>query len=89
MQRKDIQYVPLVRFIAEKQAELGMWVCSWDFEPPYSELPDNLFRSKMGKLIDKGYVTGCNCGCGGDYQVTDKGRELISANTIEGEIQHE
>jgi hypothetical protein len=69
-----------VRFIADKQAEIGMWVCYWNLEPPYSELPDRLFRAKMGKLINKGYLTGCNCGCRGDYEVTAKGLALIQAS---------
>ena len=75
VQCKDIEDGPLVRFVAAKQAEKGMWVNSWDFEPPYSELPDRLFRAKMGKLIAKGYLTGCPCGCRGDYEVTSKGIE--------------
>ena len=73
MQCKDIDDAALVRFIADKQRELGAWVCVWDLAPPYSEMPGNLFRAKMGKLISKGYLTGCNCGCRGDYEVTVKG----------------
>jgi hypothetical protein len=78
-QCKDIPDVPLVRFIADKQASTGHWVCVWDLEPPYSDLPGNLFRAKMGKLINKGYLTGCNCGCRGDYEVTDKGLAFIAS----------
>jgi hypothetical protein len=76
-QCKDIDDAALVRFVADKQRELGTWVCVWDLEPPYSELPDRLFRAKMGKLIKKGYLTGCNCGCRGDYELTTKGREYL------------
>ena len=36
-QCKDIADGPLVRFVADKQIELGTWVCVWDFEPPYSD----------------------------------------------------
>jgi len=81
MQCKDIADAPLVRFIADKQSELGAWVCVWDFEPPYSDLPSNLFRAKMGGLIDKGYLTGCNCGCRGDYEITKQGRAFIMEAT--------
>ncbi|MDQ5861288.1 MAG: hypothetical protein M3536_03395, partial [Actinomycetota bacterium] len=52
MQCKDIADAPLLRFIAAKQAEKGMWVNT--FEPPYSDLPDNLFRAKMGQLMKRG-----------------------------------
>jgi hypothetical protein len=77
MQCKDIADTPLLRFIADKQAEIGMWVCYWDLEPPYSDLPDKLFRAKMGQLLKRGLVTGCNCGCRGDYEMTVKGREYL------------
>jgi hypothetical protein len=82
MQCKDIPDAPLVRFVAEKQASTGHWVCVWDLEPPYSDLPGNLFRAKMGKLINKGYLTGCNCGCRGDYEVTPKGLAYIEATEV-------
>lgn len=75
MQCKDIDDVALVRYVADAQAERGMWVCY--FDPPYSDLPFKLLRAKMGNLINKGYLTGCNCGCRGDYEVTMKGRELL------------
>jgi len=82
MQCKDIPDAPLVRFVAEKQQEKGYWVNVWDFDgTPYADLPDNLFRAKMGNLIKKGYLTGCNCGCRGDYELTNKGREFLEWDT--------
>jgi hypothetical protein len=81
MQCKDIPDVPLVRFIAEKQREKNLWVNTWDFdETPYANLPDNLLRAKMGQLIKRGLITGCNCGCRGDYEITIKGLLFISEN---------
>jgi hypothetical protein len=80
MQCKDIEDAPLLRFIARKQAEKGLWVNTWDFEPPYAELPSNLFRAKMGQLIKRGLLTGCNCGCRGDYEITNKGMNFIANN---------
>jgi hypothetical protein len=80
-QCKDILDGPLLGLIARKQREKGMWVNTWDFEPPYSELPDNLFRAKMGQLMKRGLIDGCNCGCRGDYELTDKGREFLANAT--------
>lgn len=77
MQCKDIEDGPLLLFVARKESEKGGWVNTWDFEPPYSDLPDNLFRAKMGGLIRRGLLTGCNCGCRGDYETTAKGRQFI------------
>lgn len=77
MKCKDIADEPLVRFIATKQAQKNLWVNTWDFEPPYSDLPDKLFRAKMGQLMKRGLITGCNCGCRGDYEITAKGLEYL------------
>lgn len=38
--------------------------------------PANLQLAKMQSLIDRGLVDGCTCGCRGDFELTDKGREL-------------
>lgn len=78
MKCKDIADEPLLRFVATKQAEKGGWVNRWDFVgTPYADLPDNLFRAKMGKLIGRGLITGCTCPCRGDWEMTPKGLEFI------------
>jgi predicted transcriptional regulator len=33
---------------------------------------------KMAKLIKRGLVSGCGCGCRGDYEITQKGIEWLS-----------
>jgi hypothetical protein len=81
-QCKDILDGPLLAFVARKQLEKGMWVNTWDFGPPYSDLPDKLFRAKMDALIRRGLLDGCACGCRGDYEVTAKGREFIDNATV-------
>lgn len=78
IQCKNIADAPLLDFVAHKQAEKGYWVNTWDFlGTPYEALPDKLFRAKMGMLIRRGLVDGCNCGCRGDYEMTDKGRDYL------------
>jgi len=36
-------------------------------------LPFNLVKAKMRKLIKRGLVNGCACGCRGDFILTEKG----------------
>lgn len=36
--------------------------------------PEKLARAKLRKLVKSGYLTGCTCGCRGDFDITDKGR---------------
>jgi len=83
LQCKDIPTMPILEFIG-KHGGIG---CNWCWlhdercvrhaMPAGSILPDRLVLAKMRKLIAKGYVDGCDCGCRGDFELTDKGREAI------------
>jgi hypothetical protein len=39
--------------------------------------PEKVLRAKMRSLYKRGLVGGCPCGCRGDFEITDKGLELI------------
>lgn len=41
-------------------------------------VPAKLVLAKMRILIRSGLVDGCDCGCRGDFEITDKGREYLS-----------
>jgi len=78
MQCKDIPDGPLLAFIAAKEREKGGWVNWWDFDgTTYYGLPRNLFLAKMGRLITRGLLDGCACGCRGDWEITDKGKAAL------------
>lgn len=80
MQCKDIPDRPLLEFIGSHN---GQW-CNWYFEDkrdvhaaaPF-DVPDRLLVAKMRRLIQRGLVDGCGCGCRGDYVLTAKGRAAI------------
>ncbi len=40
-------------------------------------VPDKLILGKMRKLIHRGVVDGCGCGCRGDFSITIKGLKEI------------
>lgn len=89
MQAKDIPEIPVLRFLAEK----GGW-CNWfgaDYENSVTHAmptgtPAKVALAKMRAMIKKGLVTGCACGCRGDFEITDKGREMLSDEILEAEI---
>ena len=83
MQCKDIPTIPILKFIARHK---GRW-CNWYFKderdvrqsmPEGFNTPDKLVLAKMRKLINKNLVSGCDCGCRGDYEITEKGLQLIN-----------
>lgn len=40
-------------------------------------IPRKVLRAKGQRLIDRGLMTGCMCGCRGDMELTDAGLALI------------
>jgi hypothetical protein len=40
--------------------------------------PEKLALAKMRSLIRRGLVDGCPCGCRGDFEITAKGRSILS-----------
>lgn len=44
--------------------------------PP--NLPEKLVLGKMRMLMRRGLVTGCGCGCRGDFEITAKGIQWLA-----------
>lgn len=82
MKISDIPVEPILRFLAERP---DVWHnnCFDDAldvhqaMPP--DTPENLVHAAMNKLIGKGLVDGCTCGCRGDYEITQQGIAFLAA----------
>ncbi|MER7937873.1 MULTISPECIES: hypothetical protein [unclassified Streptomyces] len=52
------------------------WRMRWDvqaeLERTTGPIPERLFLAKMRRLFAKGLVGGCDCGCRGDYHLTEE-----------------
>lgn len=81
MQAKDVPDVPVLEFLAS----LSVWanwcwpdsgLCVAHAMPP--ETPSKVVLAKMRQLIKRGLVSGCGCGCRGDFEITEKGREYLA-----------
>jgi hypothetical protein len=63
-----------------------VWCCWYDgYENSIGQaMPPNTHEKikiqKMAKLIKRGLVSGCGCGCRGDYEITKKGIEWLSVS---------
>lgn len=80
MQCKDIPTVPILELLERISPHWAFW-----FEGEYSvrsampaDVPDKLVMAKMNALIRRGLVSGCPCGCRGDYEIADKGRAMLA-----------
>jgi len=82
MQAKDVDEAVILKFLAGHQ---GRWATHWDqptkmitvrdvVPPP---VPAKVLLAKMRSLYRRGLVGGCDCGCRGDWEITDVGLALI------------
>lgn len=79
MKCKDIPDLPVLQFLATHGQPGSGW-CNWCFGDENDVhhampdgTPDKLVLAKMRMLMRKGLVSGCDCGCRGDFILTDKG----------------
>jgi hypothetical protein len=88
IQCKDIPDKPILEFLL---ANKGTW-CNWfkDHENsvrvamPQNLASDKLVLAKMSRLMERGLVDGCDCGCRGDFEITPKGEEWLATNSKQG-----
>lgn len=52
----------------------------YDAMPP--DTPAKLRLAKMRALLRRGLVDGCDCGCRGDWTITDKGRVHLDPSRL-------
>jgi hypothetical protein len=79
MQCKDLRDVDMLLFILSTSSLKQMWVNTWDYEGllKYSEIPPKVFNAKLRRLIERGLLSGCACGCRGDFEVTPEGKQWL------------
>ncbi|MEU6233816.1 hypothetical protein [Kitasatospora sp. NPDC047058] len=75
MQCKDIPDGVFLDAVRRSPAVGGVgWRMSWDVHAALEFLvgpvPVNLFYAKARKLIARGLLGGCACGCRGDFHIT-------------------
>lgn len=82
MQCKDIPDLPILAFLASHAP--GTWH-NWyfgdhlDVRNAMPECPDKLVLAKMRRLMERGLVDGCGCGCRGDFTITEEGIAYLLA----------
>ena len=91
IQAKHVETLPILRFLESlgtydgKSGVWGTWCSGWDNSVRKvvpDDVPDKVLRAKMGALIRSGLIDGCGCGCRGDYELKDKGREFIKQASL-------
>lgn len=89
---KDIKDIDVLSYLADRQ---GTWTCLWyghfkgkddSVSDVYYSMPINtpkkIALAKMRSLYRRALIDGCDCGCRGDFEITDKGLRLINRDRI-------
>jgi len=84
---RDIKDIDILNYLYDRQ---GQWTSLWyghfkekdkTIDDVYyampAETPHKVALSKMKSLYKRKLVDGCTCGCRGDFEITDKGLELL------------
>ena len=80
MQAKDIDAAEFLELIASIQRRKGMWANTWDIEEARPDWPRKVYLAKAEKLIKRGRLDGCTCGCRGDFEAIELTEAEIAAS---------
>lgn len=86
MQCKDIPDLPILTFLRSLNGRWANWFGD-EFDNSVTHampkwISDKLVLAKMKSLISRGLVSGCSCGCRGDFELTPKARELLKKEGV-------
>ncbi len=48
-----------------------------EVEYRFRMFPVKVVRAKLARMIKRGLLNGCACGCRGEFEVTEKGRQVM------------
>ena len=81
MKCSDIDDKRILLFLSRHQGRWSTWGTGHSMPTVRDGMPkgvsEKLQLAKMKQLHRRGLVGGCTCGCRGDWEITDKGLELI------------
>lgn len=82
MQAKDIPDVAMLQAVENARIAFGgAWaIRNRDLDPKhFPGVPEKVCQAKRAKLIKRGLMQGCTCGCRGDFTLTDAGYEVLDS----------
>jgi hypothetical protein len=75
VQAKHIPDDLILREVERLNNEYGCWAMTCWVAEAMPGMPPAVVAAKLSRLMHRGMVTGCDCGCRGDWELTAKGRE--------------
>jgi len=69
MQAKDIPDVVFLDIVEDINCLEYRWAQRWDIEEKMPDVPPKVILAKARNLIKRNLMSGCGCGCRGDFEV--------------------
>jgi len=76
MQAADIDDWEFLNLVAAYNLDEDRWALVWDMQA-YFDVPFKVIRAKARKLLRRGLMDGCHCGCRGDFEVIDSAERRV------------
>lgn len=73
----DINDTDMLRAVYEQVLERGLWTNTTAVAERYPKFPPKVVAAKLAQLHKRGLLSGCPCGCRGDWELTDLGRDIL------------
>lgn len=69
IQCKDVDKVDVLRVIEKKSLSTIPYVMLWEIEDDFPDIPNKVILAKLRQMVRAGWITGCGCGCRGDFEI--------------------
>lgn len=76
----DLDDVDVLRTVQALCSERGMWAATNIVADRYAPVPPKVVAAKLSRLLKRGLLSGCDCGCRGDWELTAEGRNLVTGS---------
>jgi hypothetical protein len=80
VQAKHVPDAVMLRAVYDECVERDMWAMAWFVDERLPAIPPKVCQAKRARLIDRRLMTGCVCGCRGDFELTAAGYELLGVD---------
>lgn len=79
MKAADIDDRTVLAFIAQQRTQpWPNWVRRMDVEALLPDVPPKVVLAKLRQLLKRRLLTGCGCGCRGDFEMTTAGEAFLA-----------
>lgn len=76
----DVEFLETIDRLSMTEGHYAQphWVLTFDLYPEFAQFPYKVVLAKARQLINRKLLSGCGCGCRGDFELNDASREFLA-----------